>query len=332
MTPPRPSLARGQEQVPGERVHGRGAGERVAVEVAVDGGERTEVDEHREEHRHRVEPLGEAVGTRGGGDRRRRRRSRRLRRRGRCERRPRREPGGALGEVLVPAVEVGVRAAGVGSSGPCTTTTRQPWRLPPLGAKRATSSTRASVASSTGSAVKSRIAPVVVSAWRSSMPANIRRTPTGRGAAGGTSGRSATTDLSPSRTRRSDLGRASSGARRASRRAGWSEGMRQVGDTGCRIPGRARRALTSRDHGAECSAPVFVVSRLHGGSSSLVDLCCPSDGTQHRRTPCRGRCPRATAPRRGPDDSVSHADRADAIATALRRRRSSGAIAPGGPT
>src|SRR5438105_8475613 len=38
-----------------------------------------------------------------------------------------------------------------------TTTTRQPWRLPPLGAKRALSSTRSSTWRDTGSSVKRRV-------------------------------------------------------------------------------------------------------------------------------------------------------------------------------
>ena len=43
------------------------------------------------------------------------------------------------------------------SSGSSTATTRQPWRLPPLGAKRAASSARSSISRGTGSSVKRRL-------------------------------------------------------------------------------------------------------------------------------------------------------------------------------
>ena len=46
-------------------------------------------------------------------------------------------------------------------AGSLTTMTRQPWRLPPLGAKRAVSSRRASTSSGTGSGRNSRTAPVL---------------------------------------------------------------------------------------------------------------------------------------------------------------------------
>jgi hypothetical protein len=50
-----------------------------------------------------------------------------------------------------------------------TTATRHGWRLPPLGANRASSRTANTVARLTGSALKARVAPVVRSVVRTSI-------------------------------------------------------------------------------------------------------------------------------------------------------------------
>ena len=67
-------VACGEEHAPRERVHRRGAGEGVAVEIPVDGRQRAEVHQQREEDGDAVEPLREPVRARRGGDRRARRR------------------------------------------------------------------------------------------------------------------------------------------------------------------------------------------------------------------------------------------------------------------
>ncbi len=59
-TPPEADVVRGEQQAPRERVDGRAADQRVAVEVAVEGGEVAQVGEEHEQHRHLVEELGEA--------------------------------------------------------------------------------------------------------------------------------------------------------------------------------------------------------------------------------------------------------------------------------
>ena len=56
----------GQQDAPHERVDGGAAGERVAIQVAVDRSERAEVGQHGEQDRHLVEVLGEAARARGG--------------------------------------------------------------------------------------------------------------------------------------------------------------------------------------------------------------------------------------------------------------------------
>ena len=97
---------RGQQQAPDERVDGGPAGEGVARQVAVDGGERGQVGEDEEEGGRGLERLGEA-GCRGPGlgERRRVGDGRRL---GRPvgHRRPGHQPGRHHGQVLVPPAEI----------------------------------------------------------------------------------------------------------------------------------------------------------------------------------------------------------------------------------
>ena len=109
MTPPRPSAARREEHVPGEGVDRGTAGQRVAGEVLVDGGQRAQVREEKEKYRDGVEMLGEAAGPR-----------RRLSRQFGCahgrgplgvlvgDGRPRNQARRCHCEVLVPALEIDV--------------------------------------------------------------------------------------------------------------------------------------------------------------------------------------------------------------------------------
>ena len=111
--------------------------------------QRRELDAHHQMHRHRVEVAGVLVGA------------------AQHPQPPGRQPAGLAGieggatpgldHVVVPGLLVERRAAAGACSRSVTTITRHPWRLPPLGAKRALSSTRSSSSRGTGSAVKRRV-------------------------------------------------------------------------------------------------------------------------------------------------------------------------------
>ena len=104
----------GQQQAPDEGVDGGAAGERIARQVAVDGGERGQVGQHEEECGHGLERLGEAGRGRpclgegcGAGDGGRLG----LQVGHRC---PGHQAGRSHGQVLVPSAEVQVAQRGAG--------------------------------------------------------------------------------------------------------------------------------------------------------------------------------------------------------------------------
>ena len=103
-------VVRGEQDAPRERVDRRAADERVAVEVAVDGGEVAQVGEQHEQHGREVEVLGEARSGLGGTRARISGPRARAVRLGVAvgDRGEGREPGLHLREVLVPAGQVEV--------------------------------------------------------------------------------------------------------------------------------------------------------------------------------------------------------------------------------
>ena len=134
--------ASGQEQAPHEGVDGGAAGQGVRGEVAINRGQRGQVAK-TSSSTGAVSSISAKPGVVAPPSAK----PRRVRQRRPPPPRGRspapRAPGRPTdGEVLVPAAQVDVAQSAARVTGSLTTMTRQPWRLPPLGAKRAVSRSR----------------------------------------------------------------------------------------------------------------------------------------------------------------------------------------------